>query len=147
MIRIATEADIDRMMIIRFAVKENRLNNPSLVTAADCLDFIINRGKGWVAEDAGVVRGFAIADLVDHNVWALFMEPGFEGKGYARALQKVMLDWYFSQTDVKIWLGTAPGTRAADFYRKSGWKELGMRSNGELYFEMEKSDWELVRPS
>lgn len=147
MIRVANENDIDRMMIIRFAVKENRLNNPALVTAADCLDFISKRGKGWVAEEAGVVRGFAIADLQDHNVWALFVEPGFEGKGYAQGLQRVMLDWYFSQTPERIWLGTAPGTRAADFYRKSGWKELGMRPNGELYFEMEKADWEKVRPS
>jgi len=52
-----------------------------------------------------------------------------------------MLDWYFAQTDLTIWLGTASGTRAEGFYRKAGWSEVGMHGKGEIKFEMTASHW------
>jgi len=52
-----------------------------------------------------------------------------------------MLDWYFSQTDSTIWLGTAPNTRAENFYRKAGWKEAGIHGKGEIKFEMTAATW------
>ncbi|MCB0400204.1 MAG: GNAT family N-acetyltransferase, partial [Winogradskyella sp.] len=58
-----------------------------------------------------------------------------------RQLQKMMLDWYFSQTSDKIWLGTDPNTRAEYFYRKSGWKAVGTHGNGEIKFEMTHENW------
>jgi hypothetical protein len=38
-------------------------------------------------------------------------------------------------------LGTAPGTRAEEFYRKAGWKETGTHGNGEIKFEMSYGNW------
>ena len=52
-----------------------------------------------------------------------------------------MLDWYFTQTQDKIWLGTSPNTRAENFYRKSGWIEAGIHGKGEIKFEMTYNDW------
>jgi hypothetical protein len=52
-----------------------------------------------------------------------------------------MLDWYFSQTSQKVWLGTSPNTRAEAFYRKRGWKEIGLHGKGEIKFEMTAADW------
>jgi GNAT superfamily N-acetyltransferase len=43
--------------------------------------------------------GFAIADLVDNNIWALFIHPGFEKLGIGKKLHDEMVNWYFSQTD------------------------------------------------
>jgi GNAT superfamily N-acetyltransferase len=85
--------------------------------------------------------GFAIADLVDHNIWALFLLPAFEQKGIGRALHDTMLNWYFAQTRHKVWLSTSPGTRAEGFYRKAGWKEVGTYGKGEIKFEMGWEDW------
>lgn len=139
--REAQVTDIPQIQVVRHAVKENRLSNPALVTDQDCEDYITKRGKGWVCEIGGTIAGFAIADLVDHNVWALFIDPVHEGKGIGRKLHDTMIDWYFSQTNEMIWLGTAPNTRAAGFYRKAGWEDKGMRPNGELRFEMTAENW------
>lgn len=52
-----------------------------------------------------------------------------------------MLNWYFSQTQKKVWLSTAPNTRAEVFYRKAGWKETGKYGKGEIKFEMKYDEW------
>ncbi|MEO7444901.1 MAG: GNAT family N-acetyltransferase [Ferruginibacter sp.] len=132
-IREAEIKDIELMQVIRNAVKENMLSDPSLVSDQDCADFITVRGKGWVCEDDNALLGFAIADLEEDNIWALFVHPEVEKKGIGRRLQNVMLNWYFGQGKQHAWLGTAPNTRAAQFYREAGWKETGMHGK-ELKF-------------
>ncbi len=139
--REATKNDIGQIQVVRNAVTENTLSNPALVTDKDCEDYMMNRGKGWVCEVEGKIVGFAIADLVDHNVWALFIQPGFDKKGIGRRLHDDMLDWYFQQTTQTIWLSTSPGTRAETFYRKAGWKETGVYGKGEIKFEMSAAGW------
>lgn len=139
--RQATTADIPELMRVRMAVKENRLSNPGLVTAKDCEDYLVNRGRGWVCERGNRVLGFAIVDLLDHSVWALFVEQGYEGKGIGRKLHDDMLNWYFSKTGNTIWLTTGAHTRAATFYLKAGWWQTGIKPNGELKFEMRKEEW------
>src|SRR5688572_10158782 len=102
--RKATSADILQIQVVRNAVKENMLSNPALVTDADCEDFINRRGRGWVCELDGRIVGFAIADLEDHNVWALFVHPDHDRKGIGKRLHDEMLNWYFNQTNTTIWL-------------------------------------------
>jgi GNAT superfamily N-acetyltransferase len=141
--REAIVSDIPQIQIVRNAVKENTLSNPALVTDADVKEYITRRGKGWVCETGNVIVGFAIADLVDKNIWALFIHPDAEGKGVGKQLHKLMMNWYFSQTDETVWLSTTPGTRAETFYKMQGWKEVGMYGKGEVKFEMSKVDWKL----
>lgn len=139
--REAQITDIPQIQIVRNSVKENTLSNPGLVTDKDCEEFITHRGKGWVCEIDDRIVGFAIADLQENNIWALFVQAGYEGKGIGKKLHNDMLDWYFSQTNKTVWLGTAPDTRAEQFYRKAGWKDRGMRPNGEIKFEMTAEEW------
>ncbi len=117
--REAKIEDIKQIQIVRNSVKENTLSNPNLVTDADCQEFIMVRGKGWVCEIENQIVGFAIADLKENNIWALFLDPKFEKKGIGKKLHKIMLDWYFTKTENDVWLGTAFNTRAAQFYKKS----------------------------
>ncbi|HLP64777.1 GNAT family N-acetyltransferase [Flavobacterium sp.] len=138
--REAISSDLEAIMDVRFSVKENVLSNPDLVTIADCEDFIFRRGKGWVCVVDEKVVGFSIVDLVENNIWALFVRPEFAQQGIGKQLHNLMLDWYFSQTHKTVWLGTDPGTRAEAFYRKSGWQHIGMYGN-EYKFEMTYSDW------
>lgn len=140
-IREATAADIKGMQVVRNLVIENPLPDPGLVTDADCEDYILHRGKGWVCEIDKTIVGFSIVSVRDNNVWALFVQPGYDKKGIGQKLHDIMLDWYFSQTPVTLWLGTAPDTRAEKFYRKAGWKQAGIRHNGEIRFEMGKGEW------
>lgn len=139
--REAEVKDIPQMQIVRNAVKENTLSNPALVTDSDVEDYITRRGRGWVCEINELIVGFAIADLIDKNIWALFVHPDAEGKGVGKQLHDRMMNWYFSQTDETVWLSTSPGTRAEIFYKMQGWKEAGVYGKGELKFEMKKADW------
>lgn len=134
-------ADIPKIQIVRHSVKENTLSDPALVPDSDVEDYITRRGKGWVCEIDESIVGFSIISVIDSNVWALFVQPGYDKKGIGRELHDLMMNWYFSQTTVPVWLGTAPGTRAEQFYRKAGWKEVGIHGKGEIKFEMSATDW------
>jgi GNAT superfamily N-acetyltransferase len=142
-IRLAKTEDIPQIQVVRNSVKENMLSDPSLVPDKDVEDYINNRGRGWVCEINGEIAGFAIVSVTDYNVWALFIQPGHDKQGIGKKLHDEMMSWYFSQTDKKIWLGTAPGTRAEAFYRKAGWREAGTHGKGEIKFEMTREEWQL----
>lgn len=133
--------DIAPIQSVRNAVKENRLSDPALVPDKDVEEYIIQRGKGWVCLIDNIVVGFSIADLQDENIWALFVHPDHEHKGIGKQLHNTMLNWYFDQQKEKVWLSTAPGTRAEKFYRMQGWEEVGMHGKGEVKFEMYKDGW------
>ena len=139
--REAKAPDIRQMQVIRHSVKENILSDPALVTDEDCKEYITIRGKGWVCEAGKTMAGFAIADLKDNSIWALFLLPEFERMGIGRKLHDIMLSWYFEKTTKAAWLTTSPGTRAEAFYRKAGWHETGLKENGEIKFEMSFENW------
>lgn len=140
-IREATIDDIKQIQIVRNSVKENSLSDPNLVTDKDCEEFLSIRGKGWVCEIEKKIVGFAIADLKENNIWALFIDPKFEKNGIGQKLHKIMLDWYFLQTKYTVWLGTDINTRAEKFYRKAGWTEVRMHGSVEMKFEMTYENW------
>ena len=139
--RQASVTDIPQIQRVRNAVKENILSDPALVPDCDVEDYITRRGRGWVCEIEGKIIGFSIVSVQDQNVWALFIQPGYEGIGIGQKLHNEMMDWYFEQTDKTIWLSTAPGTRADAFYRKAGWRETGLYGKGETRFEMTVAEW------
>ncbi len=141
--REAVLGDIAGMHKVRVSVKENVLSDPGLVTIKDYEDYVVHRGKGWVCEINNEITGFGIIDLLEKNVWALFVKPAHEGKGIGRKLHQLMLDWYFSKTLNKIWLGTEPGSRAAAFYETAGWKQVGTHGKNELKFEITAEEWKL----
>ena len=145
--REALITDIPQIQIVRNSVRENRLSNPGLVPDKDVEEYIIHRGKGWVCEINNRIVAFAIADLQDDNIWALFLHPDHEGKGIGKRLHDTMLDWYFDQNKNSVWLGTSPGTRAEGFYRKAGWSETGTHGKGEVKFEMTKNEWIIAKHS
>lgn len=139
--RKAEISDIEQIQVVRNAVQENILSDPALVPDSDVEDYITRRGKGWVCEANGIIVGFSIVSVIDKNVWALFVQPGFDKLGIGRQLHDEMIDWYFTQTDETIWLSTTQGTRAEQFYRKAGWAESGNYGKEEIKFEMTFGQW------
>jgi GNAT superfamily N-acetyltransferase len=145
-LREAQLADIPELHRIRMSVKENALSNPNLIKPEDYEEFLMHRGKGWLCEINNQVVGFAVVDITNNNVWALFLHPFFEQKGIGRKLHDTMMNWYFDQTSETIWLSTSPGTRAEAFYHNAGWQKTGLTISGEVRFEMAAEFWQ-KRPS
>ena len=134
-LRIATIDDYPELHRIRMAVRENVLSDPARITREDYRAMIEERGRGWVSEEDGRIAGFAVADHAGRNVWALFVDPTFEGRGHGRALHEAMLAWFFEQSPAPVWLSTEPGSRAERFYRAAGWRDAGLTPHGERRFE------------
>ena len=133
-IRKAGPADISRLMVLRADVRQNRLNDPSKVAAADYLWFIDNAAIWVWAENDGIL-GFSAGDPRDGSIWALFVDPGCEGRGIGRALIESACEVLRAAGHRRAILGTEPGTRAESFYLRNGWTRIGVRPNGETAFE------------
>jgi len=137
-LRQARREDIPAIQRVRRAVRENRLVT-SVIDDADVADYLERRGRGWVVEERGEVVGFAIGDATDGNIWALFVDPGYEGRGHGRRLHDAMVRWLWEQGLAGLWLTTDPGTRAERFYRAAGWRDAGRTEAGEVRFELSRA--------
>ncbi|CAN5878521.1 hypothetical protein BH11PSE3_BH11PSE3_16200 [soil metagenome] len=132
-IRRASPEDHDRISDIRFAVQENQLSDPSLVTDEDYAWFVENPGV-WVWEEEGRILGFAAGDTRDCTIWALFVDPAHDRRGIGRALFERACDILRQAGHRSALLTTDPGTRAERFYRAAGSTALGTNKNGEVIF-------------
>ena len=132
-IRRAIQSDVARIMEIRHSVRENRLSDPNLVTANDCADFI-ERSEIWVWEEDGTVQGFAAGDIRDGWIWALFVDPEYEGRGIGKALLSMACETLRHAGYTVANLNTAAGTRAERFYLENGWTMVSKNRRDELLF-------------
>jgi GNAT superfamily N-acetyltransferase len=134
MLRQATLADIVAMHRVRTSVRENRLVS-TVISDDDYREHIETLGRGWVIEIGGEIVAFAIVNARDGNVWALFVHPEHERRGHGRRLHDAMIAWCWERGLSKLWLTTAPGTRAERFYAAAGWSRAGVVGS-ELRFEL-----------
>ncbi|WP_344709686.1 GNAT family N-acetyltransferase [Sphingomonas humi] len=133
-IRLATDADIAAMHQVRKAVRENRLSDRSSITYASYVPYVKGQ-RAWVAEVAGTIAGFAAIDAEAGTVWALFVAPAHSGIGVGRALHAALLDGARAAGCAELSLTTEAESRAALFYRRSGWTQHGLTSDGQLLFK------------
>jgi GNAT superfamily N-acetyltransferase len=134
-VRVAVRSDIPDMHRVRLAVRENRLTSTA-ITEKHYVPAIEETGRGWVAEENGVVLGFAVGNKTTGNIWALFVDPDHEGKGVGSLLHAAMVGWLFEQGLPRLCLGTEPGTRAQRFYEASGWSLVRILPDGEALYEL-----------
>jgi GNAT superfamily N-acetyltransferase len=122
---------------VRRSVRENPLVS-GVITDDEVLAMMQVHGCGWVVEADGEVVAFAFGDARDGNIWALFVDPEHERRGYGRRLHDAMLAWLWSRGLERLWLSTTPGTRAEAFYRTAGWRDAGPAPRGEIRFEIDR---------
>ncbi len=132
--RPAGPDDVEGMQRVRCAVRENRLVN-TVISEADYLVHMRDPACSWVVELEGEIVAFAAVDARAGNVWALFVHPDHEGRRHGRELHDVMVAWSWSRGAKRLWLTTAPGTRAQKFYERAGWSLVGKQGE-ELVFEL-----------
>lgn len=134
-LRQAVRADVRGIRRVRRAVTENRLRS-RLISDEEVIDAIERTGRGWVIECENTVIGFAIGNAENGNIWALFIDPGHEARGYGRRLHDEMTGWLFARGLRRLWLTTDAGTRAERFYKRAGWQNCGRSPSGEVIFEL-----------
>jgi GNAT superfamily N-acetyltransferase len=134
-IRRACRADIAGMHRVRMSVRENQLVSTAL-TEADYVEHLESSGRGWVAEESGQIVGLVLVNARTGNIWGLFVHPDFEKRGLGRLLLDTAVGWLWDQGLTRLWLTTAPGTRAQRFYDAAGWSSAGVTEQGELLLEL-----------
>lgn len=126
LIRIAGITDIADIFRVRISVNENKATMADLakngITSESLPEMLSGQGRGWVAEIDGVTRAFAMADADNATIFALFVEPGFEGQNLGRNLMNEAEKWLAEMGGQQIWLETDSNTlvRANGFYRHTG---------------------------
>ncbi len=133
--RRARSSDIDRLMQIRAAVRENHLYNPLAVTRADYDRFVAN-GSVWVSETGDHILGFSASNAGDGTIWALFVDPAHLGSGIGTSLLRKACDDLKAEGYTSVRLTTEPGTKADQLYRHLGWRDMGRSHSGEVLFEL-----------
>jgi GNAT superfamily N-acetyltransferase len=134
-LRQATQSDIPAMQRVRLAVRENILSDPTRITVADYIAALEDLGRTWVVESDGEIVAFATGYKTG-SIWALFVHPDHEGHGYGKALHSTMVNWLWSLGLSRLWLTTAPGSRAERFYISQGWQPCGIVPGGDLRLEL-----------
>ena len=124
------------MSAIRLAVTENRLSDPSRVTAAMYRDYLQRLGRSWVCEADGVIAGFAAADMTEASIWALFVSAQHEGRGIGKRLLALTVEYLFSLGHDQVVLCTGADTRADTFYTAQGWERGTMKSDVEVHYSL-----------
>lgn len=124
-IRPARAQDIPAIFEIRTSVLENHLSLAQLSemgVTPDSILAMLQQGPGiWVAEQGQQLLGFAVIDMQEACLFALFVRPGHEGLGIGRQLLQRAEAQLFSQ-HTQIWLETAGNSRASGFYQRQGWQ-------------------------
>ena len=123
------------MQRVRLAVRENVLSDPSRITEADYIAALDELGRTWVVEAAGQIIAFATGYKTG-SIWALFVHPDQEGRGFGKALHSAMVNWLWSLGHTSLWLTTDPGTRAERFYVSQGWMPCEMVPGGEIRLQL-----------
>jgi ribosomal protein S18 acetylase RimI-like enzyme len=139
--REAVPSDIPQMKEIRDNVKENSLISGE-INPADYEKALFEDGKGWVCLYESNVVGFSCGRLKHNDVWALFIDSRFEGRGIGNCLMRLLEDWMFSNGCAEIQLSTEAKTRAERLYRRRSWKETEPLPNQEIGFRLSRSQTE-----
>jgi GNAT superfamily N-acetyltransferase len=138
-LREATAADLPGITRVRTSVRENLLTVEQLrargITEASVAASFLGNSKGWVAEHAGQIVAFAIADRATQSIFALFVLPDWEGRGLGSQLLDLALGWLRANGAGVVWLTTGPDTKAAGFYERRGWVAAGREAGGDTRYE------------
>lgn len=140
-IRPAGAADVEAIFHVRTSVRENALTVTELaalgITPASIDAAITQAPCAWVAERDGEVVGFAMVDLPEACLFAVFVLPEHEGQGVGRQLMQVSEAALFLHHPV-IWLETDAASKAAAVYRHLGWRHACDAGGGDVRLQKQR---------
>lgn len=126
------------MFKVRASVGENTMTSDELsaigVTPESIALAINGAACSWVATAEEEVVGFAMVDLDDACLFALFVLPQHEGRGIGTCLTQACEQALFERHH-SVWLETAKESRAASLYRHLGWGNEVEIGGGDIRLE------------
>ncbi|WP_457583442.1 GNAT family N-acetyltransferase [Ensifer canadensis] len=143
-VRKARTEDVEAIFDIRTSVVQNHLSRQQLsemgITPATLSEILATGAGVWLAEVNGSPAAFSSIDDEDGCVFALFVNPAFEGLGLGRLLLLEAETALFRNHET-IWLETdgRDGIRANGFYRKHGWTHVDTMANGDVRYEKRRA--------
>ncbi len=139
-LRAAGPSDVPVLFDVCLSVTENAMTLEELAGVGVTLESVRAAleadARAWLAEVNGEPAAFAMADNGEGCVFAMFVRPGFEGRGLGRALMAEAERCLFRDHGT-IWLNTGADAdiRAHGFCRRLGWRMAGSAGDGELRYE------------
>ncbi len=134
-IRAATEADLPRIWDVRRGTAENRLTDPARVTDQE-VAWYLKEAIFLTSEDESGVQGFVCANPLTGYVWALFVIDEAHGRGHGTGLLTEAVERLRRAGHRQAFLTTGVDTRAAEFYRRKGWRQTGVDMRGDAVFRL-----------
>ena len=135
LLRQASREDLPAIWRVRYAVAENTLA-PGRIEDDEVISQLEANGRGWVVEEDGQIVAFAIGDAAGASVWALFVAPTHEGRGYGSRLHDTMVEWLWTNGLTTLWLTTGAATQARGFYERRGWRCVAVQDDGQVRLEL-----------
>ena len=140
-LRSACGSDAETLFDIRCSVAQNHQSREELAGLGITLQSVKEMIEGrdyitTIAEQDGQPVGFSMAQISAGYVFACFIRPEFEGKGFGRALMDATEEGLRRGGVQKAWLstGSEPDLRAAGFYLHLGWYRDGYLDDGQIVF-------------
>ena len=98
--------------------------------------------RAWCVESDGRIVGFSMAEQNEREIFALFVLPDYESRGFGSALLEKAVNWLLEYNHKPVRLNVEPGTRAFSFYNKRGWRETGLAPEedvlqGDIFLEFQ----------
>lgn len=141
-LRPAQPTDTETLFDIRCSVVENHQSREELTNLGVTTQSIQEMIEGGdyittIAEEDGQPVGFSMAQISEGYVFACFVRPEFEGKGFGRALMDAAEAGLRQKGVRKAWLSTGQeaGLRAIGFYSHLGWYKDGYLDDGQIIFK------------
>jgi len=131
--RRARSNDAAELFRVRTSVRENHQSEGELATQGVTRESMARMlasddACGWCAELTEGIVAFAIARRSERDIFALFVEPGCEGRGLGSTLLNLAVEWLSASGSERLRLTTGRGTPAQSFYLNRGWADIGTPS-------------------
>jgi GNAT superfamily N-acetyltransferase len=134
-LRSATRADLPRIHTIRQGTAENRLTDPSSVSAAEVV-WYMDEAIFLVSQDDVDIQGFACANHQTGYVWALFVIDDAQRRGHGTALLNAILERLRHGGHRQAFLNTGRGTLAEQYYLARDWHRTGINIDGDVVLRL-----------
>lgn len=144
LIRTATQDDIDTLFRIRTSVVQNHLSVEQMaelgITPQVLAESIEAAPCVWVAEVEGRAVAFAMVDLAEGEVFAMFVLPTYENLGLGRQLMAVAEAALFEHHE-RLYLITdgRDEIRANGFYQRLGWVVVRQVDGDDVRYEKSRA--------